>query len=179
MTFRSSSSGQGPREASTKAEGARPGPRKPGRQRAGLRRGIHGDHLDPAQLRTPRPQPQGTQKICVSRLLSRLTHGLHLTSTGHLPASPGLVRYYLSRCVPQPGQKLQAGDGLRAAWLLSACSGAPLPGGCGSVGVARTLRTWLTVSVSCSVRSDSFQLHGLKPQLLYPWNSPGNNIGSG
>ena len=179
MTFRSSSSGQGPREASTKAEGARPGPRNPGRQHVRLQRGIRGDHLDPAQLRTPRPQPRGTQKIRVSRHLSRLTHGLHLTSTWHLLASPGLVTHYLSRWVPQPGQKLRAGDGLRAAWLLSACGGAPLPGGCGSVGVARTLRTWLTVSVSCSIRSDSFQLHGLEPQLLYPWNSPGNNIGSG
>lgn len=92
VTFRSSSSGQCPWEASTKAEGAWPGPRNPGRQRAGLRRGIHGDHLDPTQLRTPRPQPRGAQKIRVSEHLSRLTHGLHLTSTWHLPASPGLVR---------------------------------------------------------------------------------------
>ena len=35
-------------------------------------------------------------------------------------------------------------------------------------------------SVSCSVRSDCLQLHGLEPtRLLCPWNSPGQNTGVG
>ena len=34
--------------------------------------------------------------------------------------------------------------------------------------------------VSCSVVSNSLQPHGLKPiRLLWPWNSPGKNIGVG
>ena len=36
------------------------------------------------------------------------------------------------------------------------------------------------VCVSCSVVSNSLQLHGLEPtRLLYPWNSPSKNIGVG
>ena len=35
-------------------------------------------------------------------------------------------------------------------------------------------------SVSCSVVSNSLQLHGLQPtRLLWPWNSPGKNGGAG
>ena len=34
-------------------------------------------------------------------------------------------------------------------------------------------------SVSHAVVSDSLQLHRLEPQLLYPWDSPGKNIGRG